>query len=194
MFTPNELIATDIDSEDSELTYLVTKAPAVGHLQRKQGRGLEEIHPLGQINSFTQGHLNAGQKGGALTSKHKTFVWHLYNVGPTSKTLVQHCINGIQMFCAYWGSGMFEQYLKQLGFKCWNVPGHDHYRQNVDVLLYKHIILSVYYAWLLTFFCRLCSVHTWAWRGIRGVPFYVFFVRSSRKCPDGPSLHYHSAG
>ena len=26
-----------------------------------------------------------------LPSKHKTFVYHLYNVGPTSSTLVQHC-------------------------------------------------------------------------------------------------------
>ena len=26
----------------------------------------------------------------------------LYNVGPTSSTLNQHCINVIQMFCAYW--------------------------------------------------------------------------------------------
>ena len=31
--------------------------------------------------------------------KHKTFVYHLYNVGPTSKTLGRRCINAIQMFC-----------------------------------------------------------------------------------------------
>ena len=30
---------------------------------------------------------------GRLPSKHKTFVQHLYNVGPTSSTLVQHCTN-----------------------------------------------------------------------------------------------------
>ena len=30
------------------------------------------------------------------SSKHKTFVKHLYNVGPMSLTLVQHCINVIQ--------------------------------------------------------------------------------------------------
>ena len=35
-------------------------------------------------------------------SKNKTFLWHLYNVGPTSSTLVQHCINVIQMFCVDW--------------------------------------------------------------------------------------------
>ena len=35
-------------------------------------------------------------------SKHKTFVQHIYNVGPTSSTLVQHSINIIQMFCACW--------------------------------------------------------------------------------------------
>ena len=34
-----------------------------------------------------------------VPSKHKTFVEHLYNVGPTSKTLGQHRTNVIQMFC-----------------------------------------------------------------------------------------------
>ena len=31
-------------------------------------------------------------------SKHKTFVWYLYNVGPTSSTLVRHCINLYKCF------------------------------------------------------------------------------------------------
>ena len=35
---------------------------------------------------------------GKLSSKHKAFVSHLYNVGPTSYLLTQHCINDIQMF------------------------------------------------------------------------------------------------
>ena len=35
------------------------------------------------------------------SSKHKTFVYHLHNVGPTSSTLAQHCINVMQMFCVY---------------------------------------------------------------------------------------------
>ena len=35
-------------------------------------------------------------------SMHKTFVWHLYNVGPTSKTLGRRCTNVIQMFCVCW--------------------------------------------------------------------------------------------
>ena len=34
-----------------------------------------------------------------LPRKYKTFVWHLYNVGPASKTLDRRCINVIQMFC-----------------------------------------------------------------------------------------------
>ena len=38
-------------------------------------------------------------------SKHKTFVWPLYKVVPTSSTLVQHCTNAIHMFCVYWYSG-----------------------------------------------------------------------------------------
>ena len=33
-----------------------------------------------------------------LPSKHKIFVWHLYNVGPTSSTLVQHCIKSYKCF------------------------------------------------------------------------------------------------
>ena len=37
-----------------------------------------------------------------IPNKSKTFVYHLYNVGPTSKTLGRRCINVIQMFCVYW--------------------------------------------------------------------------------------------
>ena len=40
--------------------------------------------------------------GLAGPSEDKTFVGHLYNVGPTSSTLVRHCINVIQMFCVCW--------------------------------------------------------------------------------------------
>ena len=43
-----------------------------------------------------------GQDVDVQPSKHKTFLNHLYNVGPTSLTLVQHCTNVIQMFCVYW--------------------------------------------------------------------------------------------
>ena len=39
---------------------------------------------------------------GQIPSKHKTFVYHLYNVGQTSPTLVQHCTNVIQIICVYW--------------------------------------------------------------------------------------------
>ena len=35
----------------------------------------------------------------SFPSKHKTFVYYLYNVSPT---LVQHCTNIIQIFCVYW--------------------------------------------------------------------------------------------
>ena len=35
-------------------------------------------------------------------SDHKTFLLHLYNSGPTSKTLGRRCINVIEMFCVYW--------------------------------------------------------------------------------------------
>ena len=36
--------------------------------------------------------------------KHKTFVYNLYNVGPTSKTLDRRCVNVIQMFYVCWGA------------------------------------------------------------------------------------------
>ena len=35
-------------------------------------------------------------------SQRKTFIWHLYNVGPTSKTLGRCCINVMQIFCVSW--------------------------------------------------------------------------------------------
>ena len=44
-------------------------------------------------------------------SKHKTFVKHLYNVGPTSKMLGRRCTNVIQMFCVCWGAPIFNQNL-----------------------------------------------------------------------------------
>ena len=34
-----------------------------------------------------------------VPSKHKKYVWHSCNVGPTSKTLGRRCIKVIQMFC-----------------------------------------------------------------------------------------------
>ena len=34
-------------------------------------------------------------------SKHEAFVYHLYSVGPTSSTLVQRCINVIQVLYVY---------------------------------------------------------------------------------------------
>ena len=36
--------------------------------------------------------------------KHKTFVLYLYNDGPTSLTLVQHCTNVIQMISVHWST------------------------------------------------------------------------------------------
>ena len=42
--------------------------------------------------------------GTGCLSKQRTLVQHLYNVGPTSSTLVRHCTNVVPMFCVYWGS------------------------------------------------------------------------------------------
>ena len=44
-----------------------------------------------------------------IPNKHKTFVYHLYNIGPTSSTLVQRCINAIQMFCVCWVKFTFKK-------------------------------------------------------------------------------------
>ena len=43
-------------------------------------------------------------KDKAYYSKHKTFVWHLYNAGPTLKTWGRRCTNVIQMFCVCWAT------------------------------------------------------------------------------------------
>ena len=44
-------------------------------------------------------------------SKHKTFVYHLYNNGSTSQTLGRRCINVIQMFCVCWADALQSQHL-----------------------------------------------------------------------------------
>ena len=56
----------------------------------------------------TLGPPPALRREGRIPSKHKTFVEHLYNVGPTSKTLGRRCTNVIQMFYVYW-----------VGMSCW---------------------------------------------------------------------------
>ena len=53
--------------------------------------------PAGVMRSV--GHVDRSL---LLTSKHKTFVEHFYNVGPTSKTLGRRCTLVIQMFCVCW--------------------------------------------------------------------------------------------
>ena len=42
------------------------------------------------------------QSQNPANTKHLYRPYHLYNVGPTSSTLVQHCINVIQMCCVCW--------------------------------------------------------------------------------------------
>ena len=37
-----------------------------------------------------------------LPNKHRTFMWHLCNVGPTLKSLGRHCIDVVCVFCAHW--------------------------------------------------------------------------------------------
>ena len=54
-------------------------------------------------------------------SHHKMFVYHLYNVGPTSKTLSRHCINVIQIFC-----DCFAQTHNTCDISLWDYQKHCH--------------------------------------------------------------------
>ena len=45
-----------------------------------------------------QGRIVLNVMNTTYPSKHKTFVWHSYNVGPTSLTLGRRCINVIQIY------------------------------------------------------------------------------------------------
>ena len=56
----------------------------------------------GQLTPWSNAVIMGPHPTTTRASKHKTFVWHLYNVGPTSKTLGRRCINVIQMFCVCW--------------------------------------------------------------------------------------------
>ena len=65
-----------------------------------------------------------------LLSKHKTFVYHLYNVGPTSSTLVQHCTNVIQMFRVCWVITRTKQQRSSM-FRIVSIVNSDQHRENV---------------------------------------------------------------
>ena len=52
------------------------------------------------VNANCQQRLFAPSR--ELPSKHNIFIWHLYNVGPTSKTLGRRCTNVIQICCVCW--------------------------------------------------------------------------------------------
>ena len=54
-------------------------------------------------------------------SHHKIFVYHLYKVGPTSKTLSRHCINVIQIFC-----DCFAQTHNTCDIPLWDYQKHCH--------------------------------------------------------------------
>ena len=80
-----------------------------------------------------------------LSSKHKTFVSHLYNVGPKSQTLVQSCKNGIQMFCVYWVAILFSihtitstnSYFIYVLLFCIGPPGKTRFTKVRDTASYK---------------------------------------------------------
>ena len=77
--------------------------------------------------------------GGAQSppSKHKTFVWHLYNIGPTSKTLDRHCTNVIQMFCVCWALSTSYR-LGSCQWQCYNIQTMIHW-PNAGLILVKRL-------------------------------------------------------
>ena len=58
-----------------------------------------------------------------VPSRSKTFVYHLYNVGPASKTLGRRCTNVMQMFCVCWVMPLFLLYFIHLCAitKAWSI-------------------------------------------------------------------------
>ena len=84
--------------------------------------------------------------------KHKTFVQHLYNDGPTSSTLVQHCINVIQMSCFYWGTRWWATLPKEKRHrqKKHNVISlFEHYTCCAETL-FSHCYITAVYALIVT--------------------------------------------
>ena len=66
--------------------------------------------------------------------KHKTFVSHLYNVGPTSETLGRHCTNVIQMFCVCWVKPNNSKYLLTK-YKMSSYPANTNHLYNICTML-----------------------------------------------------------
>ena len=75
-------------------------------------------------------------------SKHKTFVQHLYNVGPTSSTLVQHCAIVIQMFCVYWDRSDYPANTKHLYNICTMLDQRQRRWADIVQMLYKCFVFA----------------------------------------------------
>ena len=79
---------------------------AASWTERTQGlfaAGLTDWAPLVMIAPLASGTgLTKKVFKSTPTKQTQTFVWHLYNVGPMSKTLGRRCINVVQMFCICW--------------------------------------------------------------------------------------------
>ncbi|KAM8939375.1 extracellular matrix organizing protein FRAS1 [Pelodytes ibericus] len=76
--TDQHLKATDIDSDDAKLRYLIKKDPAVGRLQTSKNNNIVQISVKGPVSSFTQmdihkGHVQynhgKGESGGSFAFK-----------------------------------------------------------------------------------------------------------------------------
>nr|XP_033819322.1 extracellular matrix protein FRAS1 isoform X2 [Geotrypetes seraphini] len=59
--TDQHLKATDIDSDDLKIRYILKKDPVVGHLQMASSETFAPISMKGPVKSFTQSDLNKGQ-------------------------------------------------------------------------------------------------------------------------------------
>ncbi|XP_059502142.1 extracellular matrix protein FRAS1 isoform X3 [Stegostoma tigrinum] len=60
VITQQYLKATDIDSDDEKLTFVITKDPTVGRLQMSKNDNLVQISIRGPIKRFTQADINKG--------------------------------------------------------------------------------------------------------------------------------------
>ena len=103
---PQYSVAVSTHLIDGRLLNVLTKKDMEKHLNihRKfhQASLLHGVELLRMLHFDKEVWIAVWQKQASLTSKHKIFVYYLYNVGPTSKTLGQRCINNIKIFCVSW--------------------------------------------------------------------------------------------
>lgn len=74
--TEQNLKATDIDSDNLRLRYILTKDPPSGKIQLSRKGGMEKVSVKGPVQSFTQDDVN---KGAGLVRTVRTLLRQLTN-------------------------------------------------------------------------------------------------------------------